>query len=166
MHTGKHLARWSATAVAIGMGACTVFDQTPYQAYSAWGGGGYTETEVQPGLFLVQFIGNQSTSPGRATDFALLRAADICLERGRAYMHIGGLASRNLQSGSLPGMTTTTVVPAGPDSPPVVSTSTSPPTMLSSPESGLAVSCVEAKQEGDWDAAYLARAVRAKYSLG
>ncbi len=166
MHTGKHLAQWSAAAVAIGMGACTAFDQTPYQAYSAWGGGGYTETEVQPGLFLVQFIGNQSTSPGRATDFALLRAADICLQHGQPYMHIGNLASRTVPDGYLPGTTTATAVPVGPDSPPVVSAYTAPPTMLSSPQSGLAVSCVEAKQDGDWDAAYLARAVRAKYSLG
>jgi hypothetical protein len=166
MHTRNVLARWIATAMAIGMSACAAFDQTPYQPYSAWRGGGYTETEVQPGLFLVHFIGNQSTSAGRAADFALLRAADVCLQRGRTYMQVGGLATRSLQSGYLPGSSATTVVPTGADSPPTVTAETSPPTLLSSPESGLVVSCVETKQEGSWDAAYLARAVRAKYSLG
>jgi len=164
MHTRNVLARWTATAMAIGMSACTVFE-TPYQPYSAWRGGGYMETEVQPGLFLVHFIGNQSTNAGRATDFALLRAADVCLQRGRTYMQVGGLGTRSVQSGYLPGTSTTTVVPTGADSPPTVTAETSPPTMLSSPESGLVVSCVETKQEGSWDAAYLARAVRARYSL-
>src|ERR1044071_1917863 len=103
MHLHKHLARWSAMVAAAAMSACTLFVQTPYQPYSTWGGGGYSETEVQPGLFLVRFIGNESTSPGRAADFALLRGADICLQHGKAYMRVGGLATRAVQSGYAPG---------------------------------------------------------------
>jgi hypothetical protein len=161
----QQIARWCATAAAVGMCACTMFGQTPYQPYSAWGGGGYSETEVQPGLFLVRFIGNESTSTGRAADFALLRAADICLQRGKGYLRVGGLATKAVQSGYIPGATTSTVTPTGPDSPPVVTVDTLPPTILHSPESGIAISCTEMNQEGAWDATYLARAIRTRYSI-
>jgi len=76
------LARWSVITATAGMSACTLFQQTPYQPYSAWGGGGYSETEVQPGLFLVRFTGNESTTPGRAADLALLQATERALNQG------------------------------------------------------------------------------------
>ena len=69
--------------VALGSVGCALMMPTPYQPYSAWNGGGFTETEVQPGLFLVRFIGNESTTPDRTADYALLRAADICLSAAR-----------------------------------------------------------------------------------
>jgi hypothetical protein len=66
----------------------------------------------------------------------------------------------------IPGTTTTTVVPSSdPNVPPVVSVDTMPPTLLYRPQGGLAVSCVESKQNGAWDANYLARAIRTEYSL-
>jgi hypothetical protein len=40
-----------------------------------------------------------------------------------------------------------------------------PLTLLYSSQSGLAVSCVEWEQNVAWDANYLARAIRTKYSL-
>jgi len=165
MHMHRHLARWSVITATAGMSACTLFQQTPYQPYSAWGGGGYSETEVQPGLFLVRFTGNESTTPGRAADLALLRAADICLQRGKSYLRVGGLTTKAVQSGYVPGTSTSTVTPTGPDSPPVVTVTTLPPTMLYSPESGIAVTCTEGNQEGAWDANYLAHAIRTRYSI-
>ena len=133
---------------------------------SKWDGGGFTETEVQPGLFLVRFIGNSSTTPDRSADYALLRGADICLQRGKNYLHVGDLDTRYRQSGYFAGTTSTTVIPTGTaDAPPIVTTHTSSPTFLYSPSSGIAVSCTEKSEAGAWDAQFLARAIRTKYEL-
>ena len=138
---------------------------TPYKPYNRIDGG-FTETEVQPGLFLVRFVGNDATTPDRSTDFALPRAADICLQRGKGFMRVGGLATQNVQSGYIAGATSSTVIPSGsPDVPPVVSVSIMPPTLLYSPQSALTVSCADSAQDGAWDANYLARAIRTKYSM-
>ena len=166
MSLAAHRIRMAILAAALGLSGCALILPTPYQPYSAWNGGGFTETEVQPGLFLVRFIGNDSTTPDRTADYALLRAADLCLQRGKAFLRVGDLATQTVQSGYMPGTTTTTVLPASsPDAPPIVSVDTMPPTLLYSPQSGLAVSCAESKQNGAWDANYLARAIRTKYSL-
>ena len=158
--------RMAILMAALGSSGCALILPTPYQPYSTWNGGGFTETEVQPGLFLVRFIGNESTTPDRTADYALLRAADICLQRGKAFLRVGDLATQNVQSGYIPGTTTTTVVPgSSPDVPPIVSVDTMAPTLLYSPQSGLAVSCAERKQNCAWHANYLARGIGTKYSL-
>ena len=43
---------------------------------------GYSELEISPTLVRVTFKGNASTQDTRAVDFALLRAAEVALERG------------------------------------------------------------------------------------
>jgi hypothetical protein len=146
--------------MSLGLAACA----TPYQPYSFWNGGGFSETEVQPGLFLVRFMGNEQTTPDRTADFALLRAADLCLQRGRDYLLLGDLATQYVNTGYLPGTATTTVIPDQPGNT-SVTVDTSPPTMLYSPASGITVTCVEAHGGGAWDARYLARAIRTKYAL-
>jgi hypothetical protein len=47
--------------------------------------GGYSETQLAPDVFRVNFQGNGYTSSERAQDFALLRAAELSLERGFKY---------------------------------------------------------------------------------
>lgn len=152
-----------AVVTALSLAACGA---TPYKTYSYWNGGGFTDTEVQPGLFLVRFMGNASTTPARTADLALLRAAEICLDRGKGYLLLGELATQYAQSGYIAGSTTTTTVATGdPNAPPLVSVSTSPPTLLYSPSSGVAVACAEAQGAGAWDAHYLSRSIREKYEL-
>ena len=146
-------------AASLTLGAC-VSPFAPYQPYSFPGLGGYTETEVQPGVFLVQFIGNEHTPADRPADLALLRAADLCLQRGKNYMFVGNPVMHYLATGSLSG--TTTVVPASETSQVV---STSPPTLPVSPIGGVMVSCTETNVNGAWDAQFLARAIRTKYSI-
>ena len=80
-----------AVVTALSLAACGA---TPYKTYSYWNGGGFTDTEVQPGLFLVRFMGNASTTPARTADLALLRAAEICLDRGKDYLLLGELATQ------------------------------------------------------------------------
>ena len=122
--------------------------------------GGYTETEVQPGVFLVQFIGNEHTPPDRPADFALLRAADLCLQRGKNFMFVGSPATHYMATGTLSG--TTEVVPASETSQVV---HISAPTLPISPTGGVMVSCAETHANGAWDAQFLARAIRTKYSI-
>ena len=153
--------RITALTMSLCLGACA----TSFQPYSFWNGGGFTETEVQPGLFLVRFIGNEQTTPDRTADFALLRAADICLQRSKSYLLVGDLATQYVHTGYLSGTTATTVVPAGKSDNVAVTVETSPPTPLFSPTSGIAISCIETNAQGAWDAHYLERAIRTKYSL-
>jgi len=146
-------------AMSLGLGGC-ISPYAPYEPYSPLGLGGYTETEVQPGIFLVQFIGNEHTPPDRPADFALLRAADLCLQRGKNYMFVGNPERHYMATGSVSG--TTTVVPASETSQLV---STPAPTLPVSPIGGVIVSCSETQADGAWDAQFLARAIRTKYSI-
>ena len=52
------------------------------------GSGGYSETQLSENIFQVNFTGNSATSHERASDFALLRAADLTLEKGFKYFRI------------------------------------------------------------------------------
>lgn len=159
MGTATIVARNATLTMSLVLGGC-VSPYAPYEPYSPLGLGGYTETEVQPGVFLVQFIGNEHTPPDRPADFALLRAADLCLQRGMNYMFVGNPERHYLATGTISG--STTVVPASETSQVV---STMPPTLPISPIGGVMVSCTETQANGAWDAQFLARAIRTKYSI-
>src|SRR6185295_16457355 len=146
MGTARTVARMATLAMSLGLGGC-ISPYAPYEPYSPVGLGGYTETEVQPGIFLVQFIGNEYTPPDRPADFALLRAADLCLQRGKNYMFVGNPERHYMATGSVSG--TTTVVPASETSQLV---STPAPTLPVSPIGGVIVSCSETQADGAWDA--------------
>ena len=57
--------------------------------------GGYSETQLAPDLFRVNFNGNGYTSSERAQDFALLRAAELSLQRGVRYFALLDESSSN-----------------------------------------------------------------------
>ncbi len=59
---------------------------TTYQA-QGWTGG-FTETQLDTNVFTVRFNGNGYTSSSRASDFALLRSAELTLENGYKYFSI------------------------------------------------------------------------------
>jgi hypothetical protein len=151
-----------AALAALALAACA----TPYQPYSTWSDGGFTDREVLPGVFLVRFVGNEVTAPDRTADFALLRAAEICLQRGQGFMRFGGLETERAQSGYVAGTASAIAIPTGdPNAPPTVVVNSTPPTLLYAPQSGLAVSCADTPEEGTSDANYLARTIRARYSI-
>ena len=56
---------------------------TPYQQQSFTGG--FSETRLSENIFQVNFKGNGYTSAERASDFTLLRGAEITLENGYRY---------------------------------------------------------------------------------
>jgi hypothetical protein len=47
--------------------------------------GGYADEQLNENTFRVSFLGNLPTTPERASDFALLRAAELALEHGYSY---------------------------------------------------------------------------------
>ena len=144
------------------LGACA----TPYQPWSKWSDGGFTDREVLPGVYLVRFIGNGASAPERTADLALLRAAEICLGKGKPFMRAGGLAIERVQSGYFDGVMTTSVIPSGdPNVPSTVSVNTSSPAPRYSPQSELAVSCAVTPEEGTQDANQVAQSIRDRYSL-
>ena len=59
---------------------------TPYQRVGFTGG--YSETQLGDNIFQVSFRGNGYTSRERASDFALLRSAELALEHGFRYFVI------------------------------------------------------------------------------
>ena len=63
----------------------TLPDLGPKPAVSEEGRYGYSDLEISPTIVRVTFKGNSSTNDTRAVDFALLRAAEIALERGYPY---------------------------------------------------------------------------------
>lgn len=153
-------ARPVLLAAALALAGC----ETPYAPYSVWNQGGFTETEVQPGVYMVMFVGNDQTNPARSADFALLRAAELCLWRDDAFLFVGDVATQYAHHVSAPAPVTT-VAPDG-NGNVVASTQSTAPIVTQSPSSGVTVTCVADKQPGAWDAAWLARTIRAKYSMG
>jgi hypothetical protein len=85
-------------ATAAALTACA----TPYQPKGL--SGGYDEARLGDNVFRVSFEGNAFTSDVKATDYALLRSADLTLERGFRFFALStngvsvrtsGSASRN-----------------------------------------------------------------------
>ncbi len=59
---------------------------TPYHKKGLMGG--FSETQLGENIFRVTFKGNGFTSPERASDFTLLRSAEVALENGFKYFII------------------------------------------------------------------------------
>lgn len=78
----KYSAIVMSLAASILLSACA----TTYQSVGATGG--YSETRLDEKVFRVSFKGNGYTSQERASDFALLRCAEIALQHGYEYFAI------------------------------------------------------------------------------
>jgi hypothetical protein len=50
--------------------------------------GGYSDTALAPDVYKISFGGNGYTTQERATDFAVLRAAELTLSHGYRYFGI------------------------------------------------------------------------------
>jgi hypothetical protein len=158
--------------IAVLLGGCA----TEYAPSSFWNDGGFIETEVQPGLFQVRFEGNEFTDTARTADFAMLRAAELCLSRNQGFMLLGDVATEVIQSGYIPGTTTSTTTGSATGyaygnttrvSGTATTTSyTTPGAALYRPETGLTVACLNEKLDRAWDAEFLARSMRGKYKIG
>jgi hypothetical protein len=72
--------------VVILLGALVSGCATHYQKQSFTGG--YSETRLGENIFQVSFRGNGYTSRERASDFSLLRSAEVAIENGYRYFVI------------------------------------------------------------------------------
>jgi len=90
-------------AIIIALAGCA----TPYQKDGLTGG--FTETQLSDNVWRVSFRGNGYTSGTRAEDYALLRCAELTLEKG--FTHFGlmaGNVSNDVGAVTMPTTTTTT----------------------------------------------------------
>lgn len=155
--------KMSAIVFAAVLSGCA----TSYGKNSFWNDGGFSETEIQPNLFNVRFLGNEFTAKERASDFAMLRASELCLSRNLSYMQVGDISTETKNTGYIPGSSTTTASAYGYGNSAYGSSTTTynPGTTLYSPQSGLTVLCIPEKAEGSWDAEFLSKSLKAKYKI-
>jgi hypothetical protein len=76
---------------------------TSYGPESYWNRGGYSEARLGPGAWQVWFSGNQRVSGDRSEDFALLRAAELCLADNKPFMRASQFKTDLLHVGNFPG---------------------------------------------------------------
>jgi len=80
---------------------------TTYQPSSF--SGGYSETRLGEDTFQVSFRGNGYTSPERASDFSLLRSAELTLQNGyRFFIVVDSEKSSSLSTYTTPTTSNTT----------------------------------------------------------
>jgi hypothetical protein len=139
-------------AIAVSVAGCA----TAYQPKSFTGG--FSETDLGPTSFKIGFSGNGFTSAERASDFALLRAADKSIEAGCNYFSI----MNESEGGSTSSFTTSTAT-FGRHS----AWGNSFTTPIFKPNSALLVRCFANQTSGTtlFDAHFIAHSIRSKYGL-
>lgn len=103
--------------------------------------GGFAETRLAPEVYRVTFEGNGYSDPVRVQDFAMLRAAELALAHG--FTHFVLIDARDWNRYIL-----------------------SDDELIAKPRSGVMVRLVRGHPPGAFDAAFLARSLRAKYRIG
>ena len=93
----------------LGIASCTLSAcATPYQ--SSGFSGGFDEVALAPNVFRVSFRGNGYTGTDRAQNLALLRSADLTLQRGFKYFALAdSSSSSSMSSYTTPTTANTTV---------------------------------------------------------
>lgn len=159
-----------ATATYLGLAILFAGCATPYQPMGFTGG--YADTQLAPDVFRVSFSGNGATSSDRAQDFALLRAAEICLTHGYKYFAVISAADQSrTQLHVMPGSSYTTGSVTGFGSMATYSgtTSYSPPQIYNIHKPGLGLIVRGFGEKPDnmnvFDGEFLIKALRTKYQI-
>lgn len=93
--------------VVVVLGAALASCATGYQSEGF--SGGFSETALAPNIYRVSFEGNGYTSSTRAQELALLRSADLTIQKGYRYFGLADSSSESyLSSYTTPVNTTTT----------------------------------------------------------
>lgn len=98
------MKKLSFLAVVVFIAGCA----TAYQPYSYFAGGGYKDVQLSENSFKITVEANGYTSKSDAIDLALLRAADLTLEKGFKHFVIVGSADASYGA-NLTTPTTTTM---------------------------------------------------------
>lgn len=109
MNTPRH-RRFSAMrfAVIIAVPIMLACCATPYQQVGTTVAGGFSSERIASNRFAVSFAGNGFTNPRRASDFALLRAAELTLEYNFRFFTLDGQRDLSHTSVAHMGSTSTT----------------------------------------------------------
>jgi hypothetical protein len=143
---------------------------TPYQKIGTDMTGGHSFSRSSTDVFKVEFLGNGFTQPKRASDFALLRAAEVCLEHNFKYFSVigeGDLSSSEIIQTGGTSHTTGTVTSYGTYSGTTTYTPTTMPVFK--PGSEITIRCYVSRPGGHAgkveDAAAIVSSLRAQYKL-
>jgi len=89
MITKKTLGLVTIFAIAVSLSGCAGNPiSTPYQSDKGSFRGGYKDAQLSENTYRVSFKGNAYVSQSTASDYALLRSAEVCLENGFNYFSI------------------------------------------------------------------------------
>lgn len=142
---------------------------TPYQPTGFTGG--FSETQLAPDIFRIYFRGNGFTSSERADDFAMLRAADLCLQHSfTCFAILNQSSSTSTSAVTTPGYAYTTGSVNGYGNSATYSGQTfySPgqTIIVNKPRAGLLVRGFQSKPDGiyTFDAAFLQQSLKQKYN--
>jgi hypothetical protein len=139
--------------------------------------GGFSDTQLAPDTFRVIFRGNDSTSPERTKDFALLRCSDLTISNGFNFFTIvRGGDSISHSTLTLPGSVYTTGTATAYSNGDGTASGTYQGTSIVDPgeamdiyrpTSGMLIKCSVTKpNSGEWyDANFLEGSIRKKYNL-
>jgi hypothetical protein len=143
---------------------------TPYQSTGFTGG--FSETQLAPDVFRVYFRGNSYTSGERAEDFAMLRAADVCLQHGfSCFALLDENSSTSTSAVTTPGYayTTGSAYAYGNSATYSGYTTYSPgqTIIIHKPRAGLLIRGFQTKPDGifTFDAAFLQKSLKQKYHI-
>jgi hypothetical protein len=85
---------------ALSLAACST--PTVYQPATGPDAVGYSEFQIEPGRYRIQFRGGNGAPPEQVMDFALLRAADLTLAQGYDWFRVSDRYVRGVGGGSGP----------------------------------------------------------------
>jgi hypothetical protein len=138
--------------------------ETPYGPTSLMGG--FSETQVAPDVFSINFRGNGFTTSERSWDFVMLRAAELTLQNSfRYFAVVREDASTEVSAFTMPGYASTSIQRGRHGL--YGYTSYTPPTTsyVSKPRNRLLIRCSNAKPEGGFDAEFIVRSIGGKYRV-
>ena len=81
------LRHFLVIAAAVAVTACAT-TPPPYAAASAEGGAGYSDQQIESNRYFVTYRAASSADAGLLRDYALLRAADIAVQRGAEWFWV------------------------------------------------------------------------------
>ena len=157
--------------IILGLGVVISACATPYQRNAFMGG--YEETQLGENIFQVYFRGNGYTRRARATDFSLLRSAELALENGFTHFIIVDSSNISTQSAFTTPTTSQTTGSAhsygGSTTFNATSTTYGGQTFfISKPEATNTIVCFKGKPDIDglvYDAQFLYNSISKKYGI-
>lgn len=151
------------TGVIVVLGAWALVGcATPYQPQAFRGG--YADLALNTEMFRVTFEGNGYTRAGRVADFALLRAAEVVIERGGTHFVLVG-QDRGTDSALIPGGATSGTLRPTLGGGYAYSGSTAGPVLITKHRAELTVHIVPRGTPAAYDASLVRTQIRERYGL-